>query len=221
MTKPKGTLSVETRASRHIVGRVTRGQRLQEALRRLVEEHGLQTAWLHAMGAFEWIELTEYNQGQRQYEEAHRFERCELLSMQGNLSEREGLPFWHLHATLSVREDGRDRTYGGHVVDAVVFALEIRIDCFDEVMLRREEDPATGLQLWADPHDSPRGDARAPAPAGPEAAVTWAMAAEVSSRTGPIEAFPALFGRPVGVVDDAVLIHPLVDFGGDRRRDEQ
>lgn len=139
------------------------------------------------MGAFEWIELTEYNQAERRYEQAHRFERCELLSMQGNLSEREGMPFWHLHATLSVREDGRDCTYGGHVVDGVVFALELRIDCFDELALRREEDPATGLQLWADPDDSPRGDASAQADSGQAAPVTWAMAAEVSSRTEPIE----------------------------------
>ena len=117
MTEQAGTLTVEARASRHIVGRVVRGSGLRDAFRSLVEEHRLRTAWVSAIGAFEWIELTEYNQTDRRYEEAHRFERCELLSMQGNLSERDGEPFWHLHATVSLREDGRDVTYGGHVVD--------------------------------------------------------------------------------------------------------
>ena len=128
MTGSKGTLSAETRASRTIIGRVFRGESLQAAFRRLVDEHDLRTAWVSAIGAFEWIELTEYNQAVQRYEEAHRFERCELLSMQGNLSLRDGEPFWHLHATVSLREEGRDVTYGGHVGDGVVFALEFRID---------------------------------------------------------------------------------------------
>ena len=185
MTESKSTASVETRASRHIVGRVFCGSGLQDALAKLVDEHALRTAWISAIGAFEWVELTEYDQFERRYVQAHRFERCELLTMQGNLSERDGEPFWHLHATVSLREDGRDVTYGGHLVDGSVFALEFRIDCYDELELRRANDEATGLQLWADiegrqaeqtgVHDVPRSDARG-------AGATWAMAAELSAR---------------------------------------
>lgn len=180
-------MSVEARASRQIIGRVFRGRGLQDALLGLAEEHGLRTAWISAIGAFEWIELTEYNQTSRRYEKAHRFERCELLSMQGNLSERDGQPFWHLHGTVSLREDGRDVTYGGHVVDGVVFALELRIDVFDGLALRREDDPATGLQLWADASAPQHVETGMPSTQEPPASVTWAMAAEVSSRAEPIE----------------------------------
>lgn len=187
MKKQGNTLSVQTSVSRHIVGRIVRGARLQDALTHLAKEHELNAAWLNAMGAFEWIELTEYNQSERRYEKAHRFERCELLSMQGNLSEREGAPFWHLHATLSVREDGVDKTYGGHVVDAEVFALELRIDCFDGLTLRREHDRATGLQLWTDVAESTETTAEAPEAESESKTVTWAMAAEVSSRVATVE----------------------------------
>ena len=185
MTGPKSTASVETRAPRQIVGRVFRGSGLQDALRMLADEHALRTAWISAIGAFEWVELTEYDQVQRRYVEPHRFERCELLSMQGNLSERDAEPFWHLHATISLREDGRDVTYGGHLVDASVFALEFRIDCYDGLELRRTKDEETGLQLWADiegaraeetgVHDVPRAEAGG-------AGAAWAMAAELSAR---------------------------------------
>jgi len=185
VTGSKSTASVETRASRQIVGRVFRGSGLQDALRDLADEHGLRTAWISAIGAFEWVELTEYDQAERRYVEAHRFERCELLSMQGNLSERDGEAFWHLHATVSLREDGRDVTYGGHLIDGSVFALEFRIDCYDGLELRRVNDEATGLQLWADiegaraeqtgVHDVPRAEAGG-------AGATWAMAAELSAR---------------------------------------
>jgi predicted DNA-binding protein with PD1-like motif len=178
----KRSLSVETRASQHVVGRIYRGTGLRDALRELADEHRLRTAWVTAMGAFEWIELTEYSQIHRRYETAHRFERCELLSMQGNLSERDGEPFWHLHATLSLREGDRDVTYGGHVVDGSVFALEFRIDRFDELALKRVNDEATGLQLWV-AADAAAGEDHTPSAAGRAAAgVTWAMAAELSVR---------------------------------------
>ena len=185
MTEQAGTSTVEARPSRHVVGRVARGSGLRDALRSLVDEHRLRTAWVSAIGAFEWIELTEYNQTDRRYEEAHRFERCELLSMQGNLSERDGEPFWHLHATVSLREDDRDVTYGGHVVDGSVFALELRIDCFDELELKRAHDQATGLQLWADLGARAGGGEVASAPEAARAEVTWAMAAQVSARAEP------------------------------------
>ncbi len=188
MTNVKSTASVETRASRQILGRVFRGNGLQDALRTLAEEHGLRTAWISAIGAFEWVELTEYDQVEQRYVEAHRFERCELLSMQGNLSERDGEPFWHLHATVSLREDGRDVTYGGHLVDGSVFALEFRIDGYDGIELRRAKDEATGLRLWADiegteveqtgVHEVPVAEAGGPG-------ATWAMAAELSARAEP------------------------------------
>jgi predicted DNA-binding protein with PD1-like motif len=151
----------------------------------LVGEYGLRSAWVSAIGAFEWIKLTEYNQADRRYEEAHRFECCELLSMQGNLSERDGEPFWHLHATVSLREGGRDVTYGGHVVDGSIFALEFRIDCFDELELRRANDDATGLSLWANLGAQAGGGEGAPAPEAARAGVTWEMAAEVSARAQP------------------------------------
>lgn len=174
--------SVQTSASRHIVGRVYRGRGLQEALRELVDEHRLRAAWLSGIGAFEWIDLTEYSQTGQAYQEPHRVERCELLALQGNLSERDREPFWHLHATVSRRENDRDVIFGGHVVDAVVFALEVRIECFDDLTLPRTRDEATGLHLWSSAGAASGAGAEAPAD-GP---ITWAMAAEAST-VGPAD----------------------------------
>jgi hypothetical protein len=186
VTGVNSSASIEARSSRQILGRVFRGSGLQDALRKLADEHALRTAWISAIGAFEWVELTEYDQVERRYIQAHRFERCELLSMQGNLSERDGQPFWHLHATVSCREDGRDVTYGGHVVDGSVFALEFRIDCYDGLELRRAHDDATGLQLWAEIEGAKAeqtGVHEVPGASGSGPGASWAMAAELSART--------------------------------------
>ena len=221
MTKSKGSLSVEAHSSRVIVGRVYRGQSLQEAFRALVDEHGLRTAWVSAIGAFEWVELTEYNQATRRYEEAHRVERCELLSMQGNLSLRDGEPFWHLHATVSLREDGRDVTYGGHVGDGLVFAMEFRIECFDELELRRADDEATGLQLWAEVEAQAAPPPAPELPAEPPSA--WSMVAQASAEVEPEPEIPkpvrgdwiehAKFGlcKIDGLTGDGVCIIKLPD----------
>ncbi len=221
MTKSKGSLSFETRSSRAIVGRICRGESLQEALRALVHEHELRTAWVSAIGAFEWVELTEYNQVTRRYEEAHRFERCELLALQGNLSLRDGEPFWHLHATVSLREDGRDVTYGGHVGDGLVFAMEFRIECFDELGLRRADDEATGLQLWAEVEA--QALASAPAEAAAEAPSAWAAVVQASAEVQPEPETPkpvrgdwiehAKFGlcKIEGLTGDSVCIIKLPD----------
>jgi len=188
VTSSNELLSFETERSRQILGRVPRGRGLQDALGKLVDEHRLRTAWLSAMGAFEWVELTEYNQAERRYESAHRFESCEILSLQGNLSELDGAPFWHMHATISLRENGRDVTYGGHVVDGSVFALEFRIDCFDELLLQRAHDEATGLRLWSEV-SAPTFEVGVASPMEPPSeGVSWAIAAALSARAEPVVA---------------------------------
>ena len=173
-----------------IIGRVFRGEKLRGALHRIADQHALRTAWVSAIGAFEWIDLTEYNQETRRYEKAHRFERCELLSLQGNLSLKDGEPFWHLHATVSLREDGSDITFGGHVDDGVVFALELRIECLDDVELRRADDPATGLQLWASVSEEAPAESRAPVSAPAEPPSAWAAVAAASAETEPEPEIP-------------------------------
>ncbi|MGB5809723.1 MAG: DUF296 domain-containing protein [Polyangiales bacterium] len=174
--------SAESAASRVVVGRIYRGQDLREALRELVERHRLTSAWLSAIGAFEWVTLTEYNQRERVYDEAHRIERCEVLSLEGNLSERDGDPFWHLHATVSHRQGQPDHAYGGHVNDASVFALEFRITCLDDISLRRSQDEATGLSLWS----VSDGESEAAGAPTREAGVSWEMAARASAKAPPV-----------------------------------
>lgn len=174
----------EVRASRQVLGRIPRGRRVQEALRELATEYGLEAAWFSALGAFEWVEVTEYRQDSQTYEEAHRFERCELLSMVGNLSIKDGEPFWHLHATISRRENGRELVYGGHLVDAEIFALEFRVECFDDLRLTRSFDEATGLHLWADApghSESLRSSATPSVTAEQALPSAWAQVAAVSA----------------------------------------
>ncbi|HIC96685.1 TPA: DUF296 domain-containing protein [Candidatus Bipolaricaulota bacterium] len=71
------------------------------------------------------------------YEEYEIAEPAELLSLQCNLSLKEGRPFPHCHAVLS-RRDGT--TVGGHLLRAVVYNVEIYIKRLALKLERREEE---------------------------------------------------------------------------------
>ena len=177
--------TAEAHQLRHIVGRVFRGQTLRAALESLAAEHGLRSAWLSAVGAFEWIELVASDQAELPGKETRRLERCELLSMQGSLSTLDGEPSWELYATLSVRRAETDVTVGGRVVDGGVLCLELRVVSFDDVELSRSDDPATRWKLGA-VMERVEVEGAQPAP------VTWAMAAEMSASAEPSAAQPRL-----------------------------
>ncbi|MCA9602330.1 MAG: DNA-binding protein, partial [Myxococcales bacterium] len=128
----------ESQKIRRIVGRLERGEALQASLKRLAQEKGITASWLSALGAFEWVELMEYDQHAQKYKAPKRIEECEILHLTGNLSFRKGENFAHVHASVSKEVGDRIEVYGGHLVDAQVFACELMIECLDNVVLKRE-----------------------------------------------------------------------------------
>ncbi len=73
---------------------------------------------------------------------------CEILSLTGNLSFKDGSPFAHLHATVSRETDNGIQVLGGHLVRGLVFACEFMVECCDDLALQRRYDAVTGLHLW-------------------------------------------------------------------------
>jgi predicted DNA-binding protein with PD1-like motif len=142
----------ESRAHRVLLVRLDRGDDLHERLLEVARRYQLQCAWIRGLGAFEEAELVEYDQSNNRYR-ASQTQRgaMEVLSLQGNLSEKDGTLFLHLHVALSrEREDQARRieALGGHLVRARVFALELSVECYDDLRLIRLPDEATGLGLW-------------------------------------------------------------------------
>ncbi|MDH5490913.1 MAG: DUF296 domain-containing protein [Myxococcales bacterium] len=139
----------ESTRGRRLVGRLERGDDPIEALSRLAVEQGIQSAWVRGIGAFESVRVCEYDQADRRYSESVHIEApTEILCLEGNVSIKQGVPFAHLHVTLSRETASGIQVLGGHLLAGKVFAAELMIECFDDLSLRREADPATGLQLW-------------------------------------------------------------------------
>ncbi len=142
-------LAVESRRGRRIVGVLQRGQDLVTAIENLCRARNVRTAELRGLGSLERVEFAEYDQAQRKWKPARCYDGgFEILNLTGNVSERDGRIAVHTHATVMRDRDTGIEVLGGHVVSARIFALEFVLEVFDDLLLRRGVDPATGLTLW-------------------------------------------------------------------------
>jgi predicted DNA-binding protein with PD1-like motif len=164
----------ESRRGRRIVGRLDRGVELFPTLEAICRERGVRTAELRALGSLETVEVAEYDQAAKVWKPGRKFAAggFEILNLTGNVSERDGQVALHAHATLMRDRDNGVEMIGGHVIAARVFALEFVLECFDDVILRRGADPATGLTLWREAIEVPaQGSTPSPAVAVAVAAI--------------------------------------------------
>jgi predicted DNA-binding protein with PD1-like motif len=124
--------------------RLEPGEELQATLRDFVERQEIRGGYFIAFGAFERVRLQYFDVARKQYRDNPVDRQVEVVSLMGNIGRAEGEPVLHIHGAFG---DGEARTYSGHVAEGVVRpTLEVFLtDLGGE--LRREKDPATGLQL--------------------------------------------------------------------------
>ena len=126
--------------------RMDRGEEVMACLTELCERAGIRLAAVSAIGAVDRALVGLYDVGEKVYHKKEFQEPMEIASLLGTVTEKDGKPYLHLHATLC---DAQMRTHGGHV-------NELRISATCEMILRllpgevgRRPDEATGLNLFA------------------------------------------------------------------------
>ena len=202
-------LLAESRRGRRIVGKLDRGVELVEAIADVCRKRNVRCGEIRGLGSLEAIEVAEYDQREKQWRPPKRFQAAfEICNLTGNVSERGGELVVHAHITVMRDRDNGIELIGGHLVRARVFAVELVIDAFDDLVLRRGVDEATGLALWNEKYEEgalaqpvaerqpvaePQAPSTPPTPAPPpfEARVpnassmpsaTWADVARASQR---------------------------------------
>ena len=116
--------------------RLSDGTPFRCALEARLKKHKISSAVIiNGIGMLAGVELQYYEKGKYR---TRRFRKpMELLSLQGNISLKDGKPFIHVHATLA---DERGKAYGGHLKDAVVRVTnEIFLITLDEQMRRGKD----------------------------------------------------------------------------------
>jgi len=211
----------ESRTSRRVIGRLDRGAPLTDTILTLCRDHAVRSGEIRAIGSLESVEVAEYDQAAQSWKPSRSFDGgLQVLSLTGNVSERNGQLALNLSVTLMRDRDSGVEVIGGHLVRGRVFALELTIDAFDDLILRRGLDPVTGLEQWTEAVTPGIPEAAPPPPVPPP---TWAEVARAgSARSAPSSPSPSGARErertPEAEPDDAetedsleagdVLIHP-------------
>jgi predicted DNA-binding protein with PD1-like motif len=187
----------ESRRSRRLVGRLDKGADVIEGLAEVCRVHHVRAGEVRALGSLEQVVVSEYDQRARAYRPQRRFDaQFDLLALHANLSEKDGKLYVHARVTLSRERDNGIELIGGQLVSARAFQLEFVIDAFDDLILRRAPDAATGLSLWREaitippaegesPVEAP--DKQAPPPFEAPARTEWKDVMKASERHQPAE----------------------------------
>lgn len=138
--------ATEYRVKRTLMGQLPHGSDLYEELTKIVRAEKIRLGRIQALGATTHARVAYYDQKARTYNPIEFPGGMEILNIHGNVSERDGEPFVHVHILLG---DPEGRIFGGHVLPGTkLFACEVFIDELEGPPLLREQEPKTGLHLW-------------------------------------------------------------------------
>ncbi|MFZ5634139.1 MAG: PPC domain-containing DNA-binding protein [Bacillota bacterium] len=133
---------------RTLIGRLKKGDDLLEALTRLCTEANIRLGKIQAIGTVSKAAVGFYLQEPREYVTLDYDYHQEIISLQGNVSIKDGQPNVHAHLALS---NGQGKLYGGHLMEGtIVFACEYIINEYipETSDFSRIHDEETGLFLW-------------------------------------------------------------------------
>jgi predicted DNA-binding protein with PD1-like motif len=133
-------------SGRIFVGRLATGSDLVDEIEGQCAAENVMAAEVTAIGAVRRAAYAYYEQTDQRYRELASETHHEITGFVGNVSERDGRPFLHAHATFA---DADGATVGGHLLRGIeVFAAEVVIRELRDVSLVRRHDAETGLSLW-------------------------------------------------------------------------
>ncbi len=136
----------ETKSCRTIVARLDYHADLLAEMTELCQRENIRLGRISGIGALTHAKLGFYHQENRQYQTLAIDHPVEILSLLGNVSIKDGLPFVHAHLVLG---NERGQAFGGHLMaGTIVFAAEVQIEELAGPEFTRRHDDQTGLTLW-------------------------------------------------------------------------
>ncbi len=133
------------RSADTVVLRVDRGEEIISAVKEVCVQEHIACAAVSGIGAVGHAVVGLYHVAGKQFH-SNTFDcELEMTSLLGNVSEKDGKVYLHLHAVFA-KEDGQ--ALGGHLSEAVVSGTaEIFITVLQDAV-GRFQDPVTGLNLF-------------------------------------------------------------------------
>lgn len=125
--------------------RMDRGEEIVSTLADLCKQEHICLAAVEAIGAVDHAVVGLYDVGEKVYHRKEFNEPMEIASLLGTVTEKDGKPYLHLHATLC---DANLQTHGGHVNELVISATCEMVLRLISGEVGRRPDQVTGLNLF-------------------------------------------------------------------------
>ena len=114
------------------------GAKIPDDILAIARKEKIATARVEAIGGVKELKLAYFNHETKQYEEHEFREFLEVSGIIGNLTQKDGKPFLHIHGTFGRKDLS---TLAGHVMTAKVFPLlEVVVTPTRNKALRRFDD---------------------------------------------------------------------------------
>lgn len=154
MSDRSGPIDVfEYHAGEDLIAPLKPDAELVRSVTELASNRGIAAGSFVAIGALRRARLAYFDQKDNEYREITIDSPHEMASCIGNISLKDGKPFVHAHVVLA---DETGNTKAGHLVEGIVFAVEVHLHQLQGPRLERQYDRSTGLSLWKTERNSPQ-----------------------------------------------------------------
>lgn len=116
------------------------------ALEAFCLEQGILAGSVDGLGAVSEATFRFLDPATKKYVDKTFQEQMEITNLTGNISQKDGKPYLHIHVTAGRRDYS---CVGGHLLSARINgACELYVERFDGVTIGRRFDAETGLNLY-------------------------------------------------------------------------
>ena len=121
------------------------GDLINKSLTEISVKENISNAWINGIGAIDSVEVGYMDVVNKKYQKRNFNDNYELISLIGNISIKDGVPFVHTHITFS---DTEYKVFGGHLFDAKITATGEIILTVADSRIDRQFNENVGIHTW-------------------------------------------------------------------------
>ena len=125
--------------------RLDKGDDITESVYKIAEKEGVKAAKVSGIGATDNFTVGVFDIAKKEYEKFVFNGNHEINALTGNITEKDGKPYIHLHITAT----GKDcKVVGGHLIKGVISLTGEIIITVTGGTISREYDETLGINRW-------------------------------------------------------------------------
>ena len=121
------------------------GDLINKSLTEISVKENISNAWINGIGAIDSVEVGYMDVVNKKYQKRNFNDNYELISLIGNITMKDGVPFVHTHITFS---DTEYKVFGGHLFDAKITATGEIILTVADSNIDRQFNENVGIHTW-------------------------------------------------------------------------